>query len=194
MICAPCCGEKRILAINCPESCAYLKSGREKDLEDHAKRIRNLDQGSRERNQRVLQNHRNVVAYLEYQLSRARLLSRDLADKDVAQAVDILLENYRTEDKGILYERTSNDLRVDALRRELRKIIESFRNPEGEKNKGIVDPKNSRLPLSAAIDCLEFIRSMIGAYEERPSSAIGYLEFLARAMPREKERSSLIMP
>jgi hypothetical protein len=64
----------------------------------------------------------------------------------------VLLETYRTEDKGVLYEKTSNDLRVESLRRELRKIVESFRNPEGEQSRGIVDPKSTRLPLGAAID------------------------------------------
>jgi hypothetical protein len=193
LICAQCCGEKRVLEIDCPESCPYLKAGRERDAEDYTRRLRNLDATAQERNKRVFQDHREVVAHLEYALSRERLLSRDLTDKDVAQAVDVLLETYRTEDKGVLYEKTSNDLRVESLRRELRKIVESFRNPEGEQSRGIVDPKSTRLPLGAAIDCLEFIRSMVGAYMEGPRAVTGYVDLLARLIPREEKRSSLIM-
>jgi len=194
MICAQCCGEKRVLEIKCPESCVYLKAGRKRDSEDYARRLRNLDAAVQERNRRVVQDHRDVVVRLEYALSRERLLSHGLTDKVAAQAVDVLLETYRTEDKGVLYEKTSEDLQVESLRRELRNVVESFRNPEGEQGRGIVDPQNTRLPLGAAIECLEYIRSMLGAYIEGPHAATGYVDLLARLVPREEKRSSLIMP
>jgi hypothetical protein len=193
-ICAQCCGEKRVLEIDCPESCQYLIEGREWEAEDYRKRIQNLDQATLEKNRRVLREHQDVIAHLEYAISRQRILSRDLSDKDVEQAVDILLENYRTEDKGLLYEKNSDDLRVDSLRRELREIIESYRNPEGEEEIGIVDPKNTRLHLGAAIECLEFIRSLAMAYLKDRSSSSGYVDFLARIVPREEKRSSILMP
>ena len=194
LICGQCCGEKRVLEIQCPESCGYLKAGREREAEDYAKRMRSLDQATQEKNRRVLLDHQDIVARLEYGLARERILSRDLTDKDVAQALDVLLENYRTEDKGVLYEKASDDLRVESLRRELRGIIESFRNPEGEEGKGIVDPKNTRLPLGAAIDCLEFIRSLVSAFMEDRHSSSSYVDFLARVIPREESRSSIILP
>ena len=189
-ICAICCGEKRVLEIDCPESCEYLKAGRARESAEYGKRLRTLDKTQLERHRRVLTQYQEVVAHLEYTLSHERLLSRDLADKDAAQAIDMLLDAYRTEDKGVLYEKTSDNLRVDALRRELRKVVESYRNPEGEKDKGIVDPTTTRLPLAAAIDCLEFIRSMIDAYSGERS----YLDFLARITPREESRSSILIP
>jgi hypothetical protein len=194
LICAQCCGEKRVLEIDCPESCEYLKAGREWEAEDYGKRIRSLDPATRERNKSVMHDYQDVIAHLEYALSRERILSRDFTDKDAAQAVDILLDAYRTEDKGILYEKTADDLRVESLRRELRKIIESFRNPEGEKGGNIVDLQSTRLQLSAAIDCLEFIRSLITAYQRDRHSASGYVDFLARVIPREETRRSIILP
>jgi hypothetical protein len=194
LICAQCCGEKRILEIICPESCQYLKAGREREVEDYGKRLRSLDENMQERNRRILQNSQDAIVRLEYAISRERLLSHDLTDKDVSQAVDILLETYRTEDKGVLYEKTSEDLRVEPLRRELRKVVESLRNPEGKEAKGIVDPQSTRLSLRAAIDCLEYIRSIVTAYLADRRSASGYIDFLARVIPREETRSSIIMP
>ena len=194
LICAQCCGEKRVLEISCPETCEYLKAGRAHEAEDYAKRIRSLDRATQERNKKVLLNYQNVVARLEYALSRERILSRDITDKDVAQAIAILLDTYRTEDNGILYEKTSDDLRVESVRRELRKIVESFRNPEGTQGQGVVDLQSTRLPLSAAIDCLEFIGSLVRAYQEDRHFASSYIDFLARVMPRNQERSSLILP
>ncbi len=195
LICAQCCGEKRVLEIRCPESCEYLKAGREREAEDHRKRLQNMNPAIQERNQHALQDHQDVIARLEYTLSRERQASRDLTDKDVAQAVDVLLDTYRTEDKGVLYEKTSNDLRVESLRRELRTVIESLRNPESRQGEeGIVDPQNTRLQLGAAIESLEFIRSMVTAYEGDRHSPSSYIDFLARMIPQEETRSSIILP
>ena len=193
-ICPQCCGEKRVLEIDCPESCQYLKDGREREAAEYRKRVQNLDQATQERNRRVLLDHQNVIAHLEYAISRQRLVSRDLVDRQVIEAADILLENYRTEDNGLLYEKTSDNLLVESLRRELREIIESYRNPEGEKHRGIVDPKNTRLQLGAGMECLEFIRSLAMAYMEDRGSRSGYVDSLARVVPREEKSSSIIMP
>ena len=166
LICAQCCGEKRVIEIDCPENCGYLKSGRERETQDYVKRVRSMGPEAYEKNHRLLGEHQDAIAQLEYLLARERLSDRNLTDNEVVQAIGVLLETYRTEDKGVLYEKTSEDLRVEALRRELRKSIESLRNPEGQEDRGIVDPQNTRLPLSAAIDCLEFVRSLAAAYLE----------------------------
>jgi hypothetical protein len=193
-ICPQCCGEKRVLEINCPESCEYLKAGRERETEEHGKHLRSLDPAKREKYQRILRDHQAVIVHIEYAIARERLLSRDLTDKDVLQALSILLDTYVTEDKGVLYEKTSDDLRVEPLRRELRNIIESFRNPERKSEQGVVDPQTARLPLSATIDCLEIIQSLIMTYQTDRRSASGYIDFLARIIPREETRSSIILP
>ena len=194
IICPQCCGEKRIFEIDCPESCPYLKAGREREIEDYGKRLHSLDANAQERNRRILQDCQDAIVRIEYALSQERLMSPDLTDKEVLQAVEVLLETYKTEDKGVLYEKTSEDLRVEPLRRELRKIIESLRNPEGTEAKGIVDPQSTRLTLGAAIDCLEYIRSLAMAYLQDRRSTSSYIDFLARVIPRKETRSSLIMP
>jgi hypothetical protein len=193
-ICALCCGTKRVFEISCPESCNYLQLGRKREIEDYQKRIQKMDFANREKYRRVISQHQDVIAHLEYTISQERLLARDLTDKEAAQTVDILLDTYRTEDKGILYEKISEDLRIEPLRQGLRKIIESYRNPEGTERKGVVDPKNSRLPLGGAIECLEFIRTLIDIYKEGRSSVSGYVDFLARVTPRAESRSSILLP
>jgi hypothetical protein len=195
LICAQCCGEKRVLEIDCPESCGYLKSGREREVEDYGKHFRSLDPNSLERNQRVVTDHQNAVAQIEYVLARERLSDRNLTDRDVVEAIRILLETYRTEDKGVLYEKTSDDLRIEALRRVLRTAVEALRNPEGQEGRSIVDPQNARLPLAVAIDCLDFVRALAASYLADRDSVSGYVDFLARLFPREQKRgSSIVMP
>lgn len=193
-ICPQCCGEKRVLEIECPESCEYLKAGREREAADYQKRLQSMDPTARQKHRQILFDYQNVIAHLEFAISRQRILSRDLSDKDVVQAVDSLLETYKTEDSGLLYERTEENLRIESLRRRLREIVESFRNPGGEEAKGIVDPKNTRLQLGAAIDCLKFIRALAAAYLEDRNSGSGYVDFLARIIPREESQKSIIVP
>jgi hypothetical protein len=195
LICPQCCGEKRVLEIDCPESCGYLKSGREREVEDYGRRFRGLEQGPVEKYRGVLAAHQDVVARIEYAIAEERLSDRSLTDKNLSEAIQILLETYRTEDKGVLYEKTSEDLRIEALRRTLRTTIESLRNPEGAEGRGIVDPKNTRLPLAVAIDCLEFVQAMASAYMKDHGSVTGYVDFLARLFPREGKRGrSILMP
>ena len=194
LICPTCCGEKRVLQIPCPETCEYLKAGREREAEEYARLLGRLDPRIQQRNRRVLSNYPNVVARLEYTLSREHFHSRNLKDKDVTKAVDILLETYRTEDKGILYEKTSEDLRVDAIRRELREVIESIRNPRKEERTIVVDTHNDHLPIKAIIDCLEYIKSLIGSFQSSSHSDSAYVDFLARFFPKEETKMPLILP
>jgi len=193
-ICPLCCGTKRVLEISCPESCEYLQAGRKREIEDYQNRLKKMDSSNREKYQRVISQYQDTIAHLEYAISRERLQSRNLKDKDVAQAVNVLLDTYRTEDKGILYEKTSDDIRIELLRQELRKIIESYRNPEGKEKQGVVDPQNTRLPLGGAIECLEFIQNLVSIYTDDRSSISGYVDFLARVTPRSEAKSSIIFP
>ena len=193
-ICALCCGEKRVFELNCPETCEYLKTGRENDSADFSKRLRTQDKLQQEKSRRILTEYQDVVAHLEYSIAQERLLSRGLSDNDVSTAVDILLDAYRTEDKGVLYEKKSDNLRVETLRLELREVLEAYRNPEGEKEQGIVDPKRTRLRLKNAIECLEFLQSMIVVYSKDRRSASSYVDFLARMTPKREKTSSIIMP
>ena len=193
-ICAQCCGEKRVLEIDCPETCAYLIAGRERASADFGKLLRGRDAVQQEKSRKILTEHQDVIAHLEYTIGQLRLSSRDLSDGDVSGAVEMLLDTYRTEDRGILYEKDSDDLRVESIRRELREVLERYRNPEGEEAKGTVDPRHSRLKLQSVIECLELIKFMVDAYPQSRSSGGSYVDFLARMTPRTESKSSIIMP
>jgi hypothetical protein len=190
-ICPQCCGEKRILEIDCPESCEFLKIGR--SHESHSQRARHLfttDPVRLEKRRRVYTEHEAVIGHLEYFLADERRLSRELRDKDVAEAIDLLLATMRTEEKGILYERVSNDLVVDGIRRRLKEVLDSHMNPE--------EGTEERLRTGQAIQCLEVIREVLDSHMQAGPAELSYVDFLARIMPR-KDRSaasgsSIIIP
>jgi hypothetical protein len=185
-ICAQCCGEKRILEIDCPETCEFLKIGR--NHESHSQRTRHLftsDPARLEKRRRVYAEHEAVIGHLEYFLAEERRVSRELRDRNVAEAIDLLLATMRTEEKGILYERVSSDLVVDGIRRRLKEVLDSHMNPQ--------EGTGERLRTSQAIQCLEVIREV-----QAGPGGLSYVDFLARLMPRSEssaaQGSSIIIP
>ena len=174
LICAQCCGEKRVVEIDCPESCQYLVVGRAHEAEaESARHLLSSDPRKREARARVLERFEPVVARLEYVVGQRRRAARDLKDSDVAEALDLLLATYRTEDKGVLYEHTAGGGVVEALRR------------------GRFDS----LRLADAIACLEFIRDLVASHIEARRSPSSYVDFLLRMVPRESaaDRAPLIV-
>ncbi len=189
LICAQCCGEKRILEIDCPESCEYLKAGR--TYEAQAQRMRHLystDPAKMERRRRAYAEFEDFVMGLELFLADERRSSRELRDGDVAEALDLILATLRTEEKGIIYERVSNDLGIDTLRRRLMEYIGSHMNPP--------DGAGERMRRSQVMECLEVIRDILQSHMQAGGPA--YVDFLARLMPRSSRISgsgqSLIVP
>jgi hypothetical protein len=198
-ICAQCCGEKRVLEIDCPESCEYLHTGRTHGVKEYIRHLRNADPLKQEKLRRVLDMHQDIVAHLENLLAEERLRAKQLADKDVAEALDLLLNTYQTEDRGVLYENTSNNLRIDLLRKDLRDIIESYRNPgKTEEQKVLINAEDNRLPLGSAIECLEFIREMVASHIKAQASPTSYVDLLARLIPRkqnlDERQGSILIP
>lgn len=191
IICAQCCGEKRVLEIECPEGCEYLKAGRAQeaavagelffrtsDRMEHAKRVR------------VLEQFETVFSEIQGVIAVERQSDRQLTDGDAAEAADCLLKTLRTEERGILYETTSGNLRADGLRRQLSDIIQLNRYPE--------EPDRPRLSLSDAIQCMEVLRAVVANHLESARGVISFVDFLARQLPRKQRsgsfESSLIIP
>jgi hypothetical protein len=198
-ICTQCCGEKRILEIDCPESCEYLHVGRSHEIQEYLRYLRSESPIKQEKNRRVLDSHQNVVAHLESALADERMRAKRLTDKEVAEALDLLLDTYRTEDRGVLYEKTSSSLSIELLRKELRSIVELYRNPNKDKEAQVlIAGGNNRLPLKSAIECLEFIQDMVARHIKAQTSPTSYVDLLARLTPRKRDldakQSSILIP
>lgn len=190
-ICAQCCGEKRVLEIDCPESCAYLKAGREREASlESARFYRTADPLEQQKRARVVADFEPVLADLHSAIVLERQASRDLTDAEVLGALDCLLKTLRTEDHGLIYETTSSNLRADALRRQFSGLIESYRYPQA--------PDQRRILLKDAIDCLEVLRSVVEDHLKTGPSVRGFVDTLVRQQPRNARgapgRSPIIVP
>ncbi len=176
-ICPQCCGEKRVIEIHCPESCEYLQSGRRREIgQAYSRHLSFSDPTRGARHMHVLSEHEDVIAHLEFLIAEQRRCSHDLTDRDAAEALDLLLDTLRTEERGILYERTSNNLRIDNLRRALHEWIRTRRYPR--------DAAEERLRLEDAISCVDLVRTMAGSYMAAGAGPQGYVDFVARNAPR----------
>lgn len=191
LICAQCCGEKRILEIDCPETCEFLKIGR--DHEARAQRMRHLwtpDPVQMEKRHRVFTEFEDVLAEIEFFLAGERHSNRNLTDREAAEATDLLLATLRTEQKGIIYESTSSDLSVESLRRRFKAVVDAHLDPKEEKRR--------RLRVSEMIECLEVVRAILASHLEAGSASLSYVDFLARHLPRSgrvsESVSSIIIP
>ncbi len=190
-ICAPCCGAKRILEIDCPESCGYLKIGRDHEAsQEGARHYHPVDINQQEKWSRLFADFEPVIVGLQTTVADERLAARQLTDADVAEALDCLLKTLRTEEHGVFYETSSENLRADALRRQMSLLIESFRQPQ--------EGSEKRLQLGDAIDCLELLRTVVGSHLEAGSSGLSFVDFVVRYLPRSSRMtapgSSIIIP
>jgi hypothetical protein len=191
MICPQCCGEKRVLEIDCPESCEYLKIGRTREAnQESARYFRARDPIEHQQRARILENFEPVIVDLQTLIAVERQSSRDLTDADVAEALDCLLKTLRTEDRGVIYETTSDNLRAEGLRRQFSGLIESYRYPK--------DGDRQRIHLKDAVDCLEMMRGVVASHLEAGPSSLSFVDFLARCLPRSARvgpsQPSIIIP
>jgi hypothetical protein len=177
-ICGQCCGAKRVLEIDCPESCEYLKIGRDHEANlEGARHFRAGDPFEQEKRARVLSDFEPVIADLQTMIARERQSSRSLRDTDVVEALACLLKTLRTEERGVIYETVSENLRADSLRRQLGSLIESYRYPK--------QPEQQRIHLKDAIECLEVLHAVVASHLEAGPASLSFVDFLARHLPRD---------
>ena len=103
------------------------------------------------------------------------LICEPLTDQHILQAISLLKETYRTEQKGVIYEHSSANPLVQALFRDLRASLEKIRT---QQNRDFPIPRTTDL-----LDCLEVVEQDIGYHLEGASERGSYLEFIKRSHP-----------
>ena len=115
---------------------------------------------------------------------------RTLTDQHILQAVSLLKETYRTEQKGVIYEHSSANPLVQALLRDLRASLEKIRT---QPDRDFPIPKATDL-----LDCLEVVEQDISYHLEGTFERGSYLAFIKKNHPdissRAASKGSLIQP
>ncbi len=191
-ICTQCCGEKRVVEIDCPSDCAHLSSGH--TYQSIKKYSAQLQQEKDPLRRRKLYETGQYLGPLFGEVERTIIgYAADLqtlTDQHILQAVGLLKETYRTEQKGVIYEHSSANPLVQALVRELRASLEKIRTQQ--------DGDFPILKTTNLLDCLEVMEQDIGYHLEKASERGSYLGFIKKNHPdissTAASKDSLILP
>lgn len=180
-----CCGTKRIVEIACPATCVYLEHAhrhpaaavKRQQESDFAVLIGALGRVSEQQLQLFFLLQATILRFKPEGFYR-------VTDLDVAEATGALAATLETAQRGVLYEHQAGSVVADALRRELKTLLEKVGRGSG-----------SRFDREAA----QVLRGIErGARHETLGPGVGaadYLSVVARVLqerPPSAEKSGLI--
>ena len=149
-ICSVCCGQKRLVEIDCPRDCAYLHGaharawdGRQTERARDQRRLLPVVQGLPDQSTQLL-----LVAIVG--LDKLRRERHALDDRVVCEAVRALRKTVETRGHGILYDHSADDLRAQGLLHELRGLFDA-RDAEG---RPVSPDDRDLLPALRALEAL----------------------------------------
>lgn len=187
-ICSVCCGTKRLVEISCPDTCVYLESAhrhpaaavkRQQEI-DLTALMTALGPISERQLQLFFLIHAAIARFEPPGFSR-------VVDADIADAAGALASTLEIAGRGVLYEHQTQSVVADALRREIKTLLEQVGREGG-----------SRFEREAA----EVLRGIErGARHEAPGIGPGpqdYLALVARVLqerpPAAPEPSAIVLP
>ncbi len=192
-ICPQCCGEKRVVEISCPLDCQYLAAGQ--GFQTSKEMVHQLSQQEDpvlgKKIVEIRLRFPGVIHLLEKIIVEHAESLSSLSDQDVIEATGIVLERYRLEQKGLIYQDKSPKPFVESLGSELSRGIEQARNPEDQDLE-----EGSRLPLEIFVMALEVVAADIAYHAGKGGAARTYLSHIRRNHPEVGARgdgSSLII-
>jgi hypothetical protein len=156
LVCAHCCGSKRLVLVACPPDCAYLTGahaaaweGRETEKRRDSRRLAPYLEGLSAGALRVFVITLAGLAVIRKQRPEA-------TDATLLAALAALRKTVETRIRGILYEHPPEDLRAMDLLRELRSLFE----PKDEDGRQVSPADEDLLAALTALEsCLEEVRS-----------------------------------
>ena len=123
-ICPTCCGSKRLVEIQCPESCPYLASAREHPPAAALRRQQD-DVGVLVRAMRDLNERQTRLFFLvaSFLVDHQPMELHGLVDEDVVQAVDAQAATFETASRGVIYEHRPSSLPAERLANDLKPLL-----------------------------------------------------------------------
>lgn len=190
MICTKCCGTKRGAEIMCTRVCAHLPKAetyhnQKKELKELKDRVRQIEppeetEFSNEQVKVITMCH---LAILHFYYEEGP----ELVDKDVHEAMELLIKNCRTRQTGLIYEQRADRAVVQALMSKLDEMINFL-------------VKKEKMKLDEILSTLERIVEMIIISRSRGESEREYLNFIEKIFQEdvygdyeEDEEKSLVV-
>ena len=102
-ICAVCCGTEREKTVSCPLDCPYLREARIREKEPYVDPARVPKSGHQDRG-RVSSQERAASHLFAGGFAKCRSRTAGAIDIDVREAIDSLIQTYKTLQSGLVYE------------------------------------------------------------------------------------------
>ena len=188
-ICAPCCGEQREVAIDCPAHCTYLLAAHRYEGErPQPVKAPALPQVSI--TEEFLEEKSHLVAGLSVTLAQAARATAGARDPDAVAALEALAQNYQTLDSGLYYEQAPAGPAAQALFAALKAFLEQLGQEQQKRMGTSLRPGDV---LRAAV----FLRRLAQLETNGRPLSRRFLEFLGRQVPaggKASDEPRLIVP
>ena len=182
-ICAQCCGEKRVVEIDCPSDCVYLYSGQAyQSIKKYSAQLRQEEDPVRRRKlYETSQAFGPVFSQIEQSIINYSADLQTLTDEHILEAVTLLKDTYHTEQKGVIYEHTSSNPLVQALVRDLKEALEAVRADGGS---------FPTMRTTDLVDCMGVVQTDVSYHLDSSSERESYLSFIRRNHPEISSKAS----
>jgi hypothetical protein len=178
-ICAACCGAKRIVEVNCPDGCVYLRGGsggawdgRVTEEKRDARRLYSIVGG-------LSETQRDLAFALMLKMTSLHEQHPDVDDRLLSAAMRTLRRTQETHERGIIYAHRADDIRVQALVDALSEVLKL----EGNEDAACSLTNRDRLNVVRAIE-----RGLTQASTEEPDP-LAFLNSVQRVMARLQRKA-----
>jgi hypothetical protein len=181
-ICPQCCGEQRVVTLDCPSDCVYLQQARAHEKPRSADELKDAELFlSVEIPEQFLYEREHLMIGMSYALAKSARADRSVNDRDVIAALSSLTRSYETRvNSGLHYESPTASLNQQAIAAEVQKIVKEYSEAE-HKHFGY-----TRLRDSDVLRALVFlVRMGHGRTSGRPKSR-AFIDFLSAQFPENK--------
>ena len=192
-ICAVCCATEREVTLDCPADCSFLVSAHRYEIE-HRKPLAESEVPfpDVEFSPNLIYERQPLLADLSFTILQFGMSRRDLADRDILDALIAQAETYRTLISGIYYEKPPQAPLASGLYEALAQSIREYKKKESE-GTGFQVVKDAEI-----FYLLVFLARMGRSWTNgRPRARI-FLEYLRTQFPAvrdaQAEASRIIVP
>ena len=174
-ICAVCCGTKRLVEIQCPETCPYLSAAREHPPAATLRR-RQADVGAIIRAMQDLNDRQSQLFLLaaSFLVNYEPPALQGVVDDDVTEAMGALAGTFETASRGVIYEHRPASLPAERLANALKPLLNEARG------------QGAGFDRDAAVVCRRIEAAAREAAQDSADNRRAFLDLLGRVISREQ--------
>ncbi len=190
-ICTTCCSTQREETIDCPWDCPHLQQSR---LHEHKSLLDPADFPYKEVRvgESFLRDHEDLLMVCGRAIFAGAAQSPKAADRDIREALDALIQTYKTLDSGIYYETQPDSAYAREIMRHIQERLQQFQE-EKARQTGLHSTRDGDIRT-----LLVFLYRMALSNDNGRSRGRAFLDFLRGHFPSDEAKPSpapsLILP